>query len=431
MLPDQDPSRRPAFAELGDALAGFFDPEWYVARYPDVVRSGTDPLVHFVHFGAAECRDPNRFFDCAWYLAHYPDVANAGYHPLLHYLQTGAAELRNPHPRFDATYYVDQHPEAAGNPLLYHLRYGVTRGWLTEKPISIRDYLPSRTASPAAPLGVAVDVIIPVYRGLIQTRCCIELVLRDADRPPGRVIVIDDRSPEPKLSSWLDAQAAKSRVVLLRNRRNLGFVASVNRGIEAAGTNDVVLLNNDTEVPNGWLARLAGHAYATKKVATVSPFSNNATICGYPSNDPNPPPFGLGLADLDAACRTANPGRSVALPTSVGFCMYIRRAALDETGLLTPRRSARAMARRTTSACVRQRMAGDTSSLAIHLYITKARSALEPTPRLPLGREWRCWNAGIRATGASSPSMSGAMRSGRIALPSALNCCVARDGRQF
>jgi hypothetical protein len=296
MLPDQDPSRRSALAELGDALSGFFDPDWYVARYPDVVRSGTDPLVHFVHFGAAECRDPNRFFDCAWYLAHYPDVANAGHHPLVHYLQTGAAELRNPHPRFDATYYVDQHPEAAGNPLLYHLRYGVTRGWLTEKPVTIRDYLPSGTASPTAPHGIVVDVVIPVYRGLTQTRRCIESVLQDPDRPHGRVIVIDDRSPEPKLSSWLNTQATKGRIVLLRNRRNVGFVASVNRGIEAAGTNDVALLNNDTEVPNGWLARLAGHAYATPHVASVSPFSNNATICGYPSNEPNLPAFGLGVA---------------------------------------------------------------------------------------------------------------------------------------
>ena len=62
--------------------------------------------------------------------------------PLLHYLQMGAAELRNPHPRFDAAYYVGEHPEAAANPLLYHLLLGVARGWLTEKPVDIDEYLP-------------------------------------------------------------------------------------------------------------------------------------------------------------------------------------------------------------------------------------------------------------------------------------------------
>ena len=38
------------------------------------------------------------------------------------------------------------------------------------------------------------------------------------------------------------------------------------------------------------------------------------------------------MADLDEACRAANGGRSVEVPTTVGFCMYIRRAALADVG---------------------------------------------------------------------------------------------------
>src|SRR5690348_8589688 len=174
-------SEAKSFSDLGEALSGFFDPDWYLSRYPDIVASGLEPIHHFVHHGAAEGRDPNRFFDGAWYCAHYPDVASSGQHPLLHYLQSGAAELRNPHPRFDAAYYVDQHPEAATNPLLYHLLFGLARGWLTEKPIAIRDYLPTGATSPSPPRGLAVDIVIPVYRGLAQTRRCLESVLADPD----------------------------------------------------------------------------------------------------------------------------------------------------------------------------------------------------------------------------------------------------------
>jgi GT2 family glycosyltransferase/glycosyltransferase involved in cell wall biosynthesis len=333
MPPSHDSSAATAIADLSDALAGFFDPDWYRSRYPDIAAAGHEPLQHFVHHGAAEGRNPNRFFDGAWYLAHYPDVASTGQLPLLHYLQTGAAELRNPHPRFDAAYYADQHPEAAANPLLFHLRVGVVRGWLTERPIAIKDYLPADAVLPSPPHDVAIDVIIPVYRGLAQTQRCIQSVLADPDRPTGRVIVVDDRSPEPKLSGWLDRLAAKGRIELVRNWRNLGFVASANIGIEAAGDHDVALLNSDTEVPAGWLTRLARHAYATPRVASVSPFSNNATICGYPRIEAGPPAFGLGTTELDAACRAANGGRSVEVPTTVGFCMYIRRAALADVGL--------------------------------------------------------------------------------------------------
>jgi GT2 family glycosyltransferase/glycosyltransferase involved in cell wall biosynthesis len=330
-----DPAKSGAsgFAELGEALTGFFDPDWYLSRYPDIASSGIEPLVHFVTHGAAEGRDPNRFFDGAWYVSHYPDIGSSGFHPLLHYLQIGASELRNPHPRFDATYYVDQHPEAAANPLLYHMRFGAARGWLTEKLITTDDYFPSGTVPPVPPNGLVADIIIPVYRGLEQTQRCLMSVFNDPERPAGRVIVVDDQSPEARLSSWLDMLAAGGRILLVRNRRNLGFVASANIGIKAAASHDVVLLNNDTEVAPGWLARLAGHAYATPRVASVSPFSNRATICGYPSIGDSPMAFGLSVTEIDSACRAVNGGRSVELPTTVGFCMYIRREALADVGL--------------------------------------------------------------------------------------------------
>ncbi|HUB14860.1 MAG TPA: glycosyltransferase [Acetobacteraceae bacterium] len=332
MPPRSPPSDRAKLDELEQVLTGFFDAEWYLERYPDVASCGLEPVAHFLHWGAAEGRDPNRWFDSRRYVQRYPDVAATGMPPLLHYMITGAAELRNPHPRFDAAWYADQHPEGARNPLLHHLLFGQARGWATEPPIDIGDYLPSTATPCVCPADLPVDVIVPVYRGLAETRRCVESVLADPDRPAGRVIVVDDRSPEAELSAWLDTVAVAGRITLLRNRRNLGFVGSVNRGIEAAGHHDVALLNNDTEVPAGWLRRLAAQAYAAPRIASVSPFSNNATICGYPRDEGGPLPLGLDLAAIDAACRTVNAGRSVAVPTTVGSCMYIRRAALDAVG---------------------------------------------------------------------------------------------------
>ncbi len=81
------PSMKPdAIAALGDAFSGFFDPEWYTTRYPDVIVSGLEPLKHFALYGTAEGRDPNRYFNSVWYVSHYPDVMSSGLHPLLHYL---------------------------------------------------------------------------------------------------------------------------------------------------------------------------------------------------------------------------------------------------------------------------------------------------------------------------------------------------------
>ncbi|MGA3005574.1 MAG: glycosyltransferase [Acetobacteraceae bacterium] len=314
-------------------LSLLVDPVWYRARHRDVAASGIDPLRHFIATGLHERRDPNRWFDGAWYVRQYADVAASGAHPLLHYMSEGAKQRRDPHPRFDAAWYSEQHPEAAGNPLLFHLRVGAQRGWLTERPVAIEDWLPSNQAPFVLPAAVAVDVVVPVYRGLDVTRRCLKSVLADIERPGGQIIVVDDRSPEPKLSAWLDRLAAAGTITLLRNKRNLGFVASVNRGVRLAGDHDVALLNSDTEVPGGWLRRLQAQAYAGDRIASVSPLSNNATICSFLGYEGGPMPSGVTLAGIDAACRTVNAGRFADAPTTVGFCMYIRRAALDAVGL--------------------------------------------------------------------------------------------------
>ena len=126
--------------------------------------------------------------------------------------------------------------------------------------------------------------------------------------------------------------AAHRRIILIRNERNEGFVVSVNRGIKAAGGRDVVLLNSDTEVPLSWLGRLTAQAYASPRIATVSPLSNNATICTYPGKPGSLIPFGHTLGDIDEVCQRVNAGRWVDAPTTVGFCMYIRRKALRQVG---------------------------------------------------------------------------------------------------
>jgi GT2 family glycosyltransferase/glycosyltransferase involved in cell wall biosynthesis len=332
--PDRLESRE---AHLIRSMDGFFDAAWYSARYPDTTGAERDPIVHFIRHGLAEHRDPNPFFDSNWYLEHNPDVSVSGMHPLLHYLQSGAPELRNPHPNFDAVWYAGQHPESAANPLLYHLRIGRPLGFPTEKPFDLGAYLPSQSAALNLPSRLVVDVVVPVYRGLEETKRCIQSVLAARGKPLGRIIVVEDRSPDPDLVAWLAELAAQGAITLLRNPRNLGFVASVNRGMQEAGSRDVVLLNSDTEVPAtgdapNWLARLAAQAYATPRIATVSPLSNNATICGWPDDTGGPIAFGHNLEEVDAACRTANTGRFVEAPTTVGFCMYIRHKALQEVG---------------------------------------------------------------------------------------------------
>lgn len=196
------------------------------------------------------------------------------------------------------------------------------------RPVAPR---PQPEVSPAEP----VDVIVPVYRGLDETRACLESVLAAAVRTPYRLVVINDCSPEPEVTAYLRSLAAvDSRVLLVENAENLGFVGTVNRGMALHAKSDVLLLNSDTVVANDWLDRLQGAAYAQPRVGSVTPFSNNATICSFPRFcASNELPAGYDVAGLDRLFALELAGQAVEVPTGVGFCMYIRRACLDETGL--------------------------------------------------------------------------------------------------
>jgi GT2 family glycosyltransferase len=146
--------------------------------------------------------------------------------------------------------------------------------------------------------------------------------------------LIDDASPDQGVRAWLREFARdEPGVTVLENVRNLGFVQTVNLGMRLAGRRDVILLNSDTQVANDWLDRLRAAALARPSVGTVTPFSNNATICSYPQFcvDNTLPP-GQDTAAMDRLCAGSNRGQAVEIPTAVGFCMYIRRACLDQVG---------------------------------------------------------------------------------------------------
>ena len=216
----------------------------------------------------------------------------------------------------------------------------------TRRPIRA----PDRVAVPADIVGLPaqavaapqrpVAVVIPVYGTRDLTLACIASV--QATVPPGTlIVVIDDASPDAALAEALRALHQKGRIHLLRHARNAGFPAAANAGLRVAlsqghdnAGHDAILLNSDTLTPPGWLAALRAAVHSAPDIGTAAPLSNDATILSYPHlYQPNPAPDALSLPRLAALAARANAGAVVDIPTSVGFCMYIRRECLLDVGL--------------------------------------------------------------------------------------------------
>ena len=173
-------------------------------------------------------------------------------------------------------------------------------------------------------------IIVPIYNAAPELAECLASLERTLP-PEQPVLLADDASPQPAVAAVCERFVRhRPGARYLRRRHNLGFVANVNAAFAEAAPHDLVLLNSDTVTTLGWLDRLR-QAAAGERVATATPWSNNAEICSFPrfceaNQVPDDPEA------VAAAAATAGPPQYPDLPTAVGFCMYIRRDALQALG---------------------------------------------------------------------------------------------------
>lgn len=183
---------------------------------------------------------------------------------------------------------------------------------------------------------MSATVIVPVYNAAGELGECLQALRRTL---PGdaHVLMVDDASTDRAVKAIFRdvAKRGDRRWQLQRNFRNLGYVRTVNRAM--AGTHeDVILLNSDTVPVGRWYERMLACADSDPAIATATPFSNNAEICSFPefcvNNPPPENPETVARAMLEAGAPSYPD-----IATAVGFCMYIRRAALNQLGLFDTR----------------------------------------------------------------------------------------------
>jgi GT2 family glycosyltransferase len=177
-----------------------------------------------------------------------------------------------------------------------------------------------------------IDIILPVYNGIGLLKILLPQIINNSDLKY-RLIIINDCSPDVDIKPFLESYSSYSNIEIIHNDFNLGFTASVNKGI-LLSENHVVLLNSDTEVPKNWLSRLIYPIINDDKVATVTPFSNCATILSFPKMDDNPIFENLSIGDIDNIFFNALKPNTLEIPCGVGFCMAINKKTIKEIGIL-------------------------------------------------------------------------------------------------
>ena len=208
---------------------------------------------------------------------------------------------------------------------------------MLQRPMRNRAPAIQGKAIAARTVGIAppTTIIIPIFNAVAEVRACIASVLAHMDQDETELLLIDDGSTDPAISKLLDGLAGQPGLRIVRSPQNLGYTRTINIGIGMAKGRDVVLLNSDTVVTPRWLEGLRAIAYSQPMVATVTAMSDNAGAFSFPLSDrkcQKPPhlthdEYAMLMVQGTFDCPPPE------VPTGNGFCLFIRRAALDACGL--------------------------------------------------------------------------------------------------
>jgi len=115
---------------------------------------------------------------------------------------------------------------------------------------------------PAAPEPVHLDrpedpvaaIVVPVHGQVAVTHRCLASIAAARVDTPFEVVVVDDASPD----GTAEFLASCSGIEVVVNVENQGYLRSTNLGAAASTAPFLILLNNDTEVSDGWIDDLLG-----------------------------------------------------------------------------------------------------------------------------------------------------------------------------
>ena len=249
---------------------------------------------------------------------------------------------------------------------------------------------------------------MPIYNARTDVQRCVESILRHATGD-WRLVLVDDASTDAALVAFLKQTAEHHPcVLLLRNEQNSGFVVSANRGMREARGRDVILLNSDTIVTEGFIDKLIACTYAEQAATAlgpgtaprttnapppiskssivnrqssiaptgmVSPFTNNGTICSIPEfcRD-NELPTDMSVDEYGRLVSSISFRHRPELVTAVGFCMYIRAEIFRRVGYFDEAHFGRGFGEE-NDLCERAKAAGFKIRLCDDLFIAHTGKA--------------------------------------------------------
>ena len=223
----------------------------------------------------------------------------------------------------------------------------------------------------------STDIVICVHNALHDVQACLASLER-APSQASRLILVDDGS-DASTRDFLRQEAERRGLLLIRNDQARGYTFAANQGLRATSADQVVLLNSDTIVTPGWLDALRQVAAQDHRIGLVGPLSNTASWQSIPDVSANGDwtsnerPDDISLDSYAEALRHLLPASHAEVGFLNGFCLLIKREALDDVGLFDEQNFARGYGEE-NDFCLRAAKQGWKLAVALQSYVFHAQS---------------------------------------------------------
>jgi len=154
-----------------------------------------------------------------------------------------------------------------------------------------------------------VSIIILNWNGRELTRKCLKSIKKNTDYQNYEIIVVDQGSKDGSVEM---IEKYFPNVMIIKNRKNVGFAAGNNQGFAKAKGKYFFMLSNDVMVTKGWLTNVVNVAEADKYIASIG------------SLEVTPDKYSHG--NFSASDKTED------VETTLGAAMLIRRDVVENIG---------------------------------------------------------------------------------------------------
>jgi len=156
-----------------------------------------------------------------------------------------------------------------------------------------------------------VSIIMLTFNALEYTKKCVDSILTHT-KFPFEIIIVDNNSTDGTKKYLRQLSKEYKHITTIFNKKNRGFAAGNNQGVQKSRGDYVMLLNNDVLVSEGWLGSMIGSLDIDNEIGMVGPLTNSIS----------------GLQKIS----------DVPYGTDEGFYSYAQTIRKQFSGKLTPRR---------------------------------------------------------------------------------------------